>query len=219
MGNSSLHDDNEIEIIYWGEEDDDVTVNAQRFQKRKKRGIMPDDIDLKKEWKNLLKLVVAAILIAVVLNKFIVINATVPTGSMEQTIHAKSRMLGSRLSYVFSEPERGDIIIFKYPDNLKEKYVKRVIGLPGEIVEIRQGVVYINGKELKEDYVYFDTGTPDLMGDYAPIEVPENSYFVLGDNRNWSRDSRYWESTPFVPDNLLLGKALFSYYPKIYWLK
>ena len=104
-----------------------------------------------------------AVVIALVINNFIIINATVPTGSMEQTIHKKSRMIGFRLAYVFSEPKRGDIIIFKYPENEKENYVKRVIGLPGEYVEVKDGIVYINDEPIEESYVYFEGGSADLL--------------------------------------------------------
>lgn len=210
--------DDDIEIIYWGEDEEDDIVNAEKFNKRKRRGMLPDDFDWKKEIKSWIKLVIVAIVLVIVINKFVIINARVPTGSMEQTIHAKSRMMGFRLAYIFSKPERGDIIIFRYPDNPEENYVKRVIGLPGETVEIRNGVVYIDDERLEEDYVYFSGGIIDKKGDFAKTLIPEGSYFVLGDNRNDSRDSRFWESTHFVKEGIILGKAVFSYYPKIYWL-
>ncbi len=209
--------DDDIEIIYWGEDEEDDIVNSEKFKKRRRRGRLPEDFDLRKEVLNWLKLLVVAVILVVAINKLVIINARVPTGSME-TIHEKSRMIGSRLAYLFSKPERKDIIIFRYPDNPKENYVKRVIGLPGEYVEIRNGIVYINDEPLEEDYVYYDTGIVDLKGDFAKTLVPEGCYFVLGDNRNNSHDSRRWENT-FVREELILGKAMFSYYPKIYWLK
>ncbi len=209
--------DDDIEIIYWGEDEEDDIVNSEKFKKRRRRGRLPEDFDLRKEVLNWLKLLVVAVILVVAINKLVIINARVPTGSMETTIHEKSRMIGSRLAYLFSKPERKDIII-RYPDNPKENYVKRVIGLPGEYVEIRNGIVYINDEPLEEDYVYYDTGIVDLKGDFAKTLVPEGCYFVLGDNRNNSHDSRRWENT-FVREELILGKAMFSYYPKIYWLK
>ena len=93
----------------------------------------------------------AAILMALFIKTFIIINATVPTGSMENTIVPGDDIIGFRLAYTFSEPERGDIIIFKNPNNLKEKYVKRVIGLPGDTVVIEDSKVYINGAETPLD--------------------------------------------------------------------
>ena len=140
------HND-DIEIIYWGDDETDDIVNSNRFNDKKRK--KPEKIDVKKEIFSFIRLVLLAVVIALVINNFIIINATVPTGSMEQTIHKKSRMIGFRLAYVFSEPKRGDIIIFKYPENEKENYVKRVIGLPGEYVEVRDGIVYINDEPIE----------------------------------------------------------------------
>lgn len=155
------------------------------------------------------KIIIIAVVIALFCNYFIIINAYVPTGSMESTISAKSRMIGFRLSYLFSEPERGDIIIFKYPDDEKRNFTKRIIGLPGETVEIIQGVVYIDGEELVEEYLNEE---PRAL-DFGPYEVPDDSYFCLGDNRNNSNDARYWTNT-YVAKDKILGKAIFSYFPK-----
>ena len=167
-----------------------------------------------KELLSWLKIIVIAVVVAFVFNKFIIINAYVPTGSMESTISAKSRMIGLRVSYLLSDPERGDIIIFKYPDDESRNFTKRIIGLPGETVEIKSGVVYIDGKMLEEDYL---NETP-ASKDFGPYEVPEDSYFCLGDNRNNSNDARYWKDK-FVERDQILGKALFSYWPKIKLLK
>ena len=205
--------DDEIEIIYWGDEDEnDTVVNSDKFN-RNRRKKDEDKINWKREILSWAKLVVVAVIIAFAINNLVIINAEVPTGSMEPTIHKGSRMIGFRLSYLFSEPERGDIIIFKYPENEKETYVKRVIGCPGEYVEIRNGVVYINDEPLEEDYVYYIGGVADPAGDFPKTLVPEGSYFVLGDSRNNSKDSRYWTTTHFVTEDKILGKAIFSYYP------
>ena len=205
--------DDEIEIIYWGDEDEnDTVVNSDKFN-RNRRKKDEDKINWKREILSWAKLVIVAVIIAFAINNLVIINAEVPTGSMEQTIHKGSRMIGFRLSYLFSEPERGDIIIFKYPENEKETYVKRVIGCPGEYVEIRNGVVYINDEPLEEDYVYYIGGVADPAGDFPKTLVPEGSYFVLGDSRNNSKDSRYWTTTHFVTEDKILGKAIFSYYP------
>ena len=90
--------------------------------------------------------------------------------------------------------------------------MKRVIGLPGETVEIKGGEVYIDGEVLEEPYLDVET-----IGDFGPYEVPEESYFMMGDNRNDSQDSRYWNNT-FVKRNKILGKVYFTYLPKIKWL-
>ena len=173
---------------------------AKRQERRERRPVLYDLLD----WVRIIVIAVAA---AMFLNYFVVINSRVPSGSMEPTIETGSRMIGLRLSYIFDEPERGDIIIFKYPDDESVYYVKRVIGLPGETVEIKDGFVYIDGQILEEDYLSVTT-----EGDFGPYEVPEGCYFVLGDNRNNSHDSRYWTNT-YVPEENIVGKALFCYWP------
>lgn len=209
------HDD-DIEIIYWGEDEENNEVNAENFKEEEPQNV--NEFDWKKEISSWIKLVAAAVVIALVINNFVIINASVPTGSMKNTIKEHSRMIGFRLSYLFSSPKRGDIIIFKYPEDESQNYVKRVIGLPGDYVEVKGGVVYINDKAIKEDYVYFEGGVPDPRGDFEKTLVPKGSYFVLGDNRNNSKDSRFWQKTHFVKEKKILGKAIFSYYPKIYFL-
>jgi signal peptidase I len=153
----------------------------------------------------------AAFLIALFLKNFVIINATVPTGSMENTIMPGDDLLGLRIAYLFSEPERGDIVIFKYPDDESQKFIKRIIGLPGDEVVIEDGKIYINGSEepldepyLKEEWVR-NTGPYDFV-------VPDGCYLVMGDNRNDSWDARYWENT-YVTEDELIGKAEFVYYP------
>lgn len=145
------------------------------------------------------------------INNCIIVNATIPTGSMENTIMPNDRIVAFRLSYVSSEPERGDIIVFKYPDDKNVLYVKRIVGLPGDIIDIVGGDVFLNDNEFPLDEP-FVKGDPS--GYFGPYTVPENSYFVLGDNRNNSSDSRFWQNT-FVVEEDILGKAYFKYYPKI----
>lgn len=143
-----------------------------------------------------------------ILNSFIIVNARVPSGSMENTIMPKNHLFAFRLSYIFSEPKRGDIIIFKYPDNEKEKFVKRIIGLPGEEVRIDDTNIYINGQLLEEDYLK----EPMNINNHSTFNVPQGTYFVMGDNRNSSWDSRNWDN-PFVDEDKILGKLIFKYYP------
>ncbi|MEE1303627.1 MAG: signal peptidase I [Agathobacter sp.] len=150
-----------------------------------------------------------AILVALILKNFIIINAVVPTGSMENTIMSESNLFGNRLAYINSDPKRGDIIIFKYPDNEEEKYVKRIIGLPGEKVTIDEAKVYIDGKELEEDYI--KEAWTRATGPFE-FEVPEDCYLVLGDNRNDSLDARYWTNT-YVHRDKIIAKAVLIYYP------
>lgn len=153
--------------------------------------------------------IVMSVGVALFLNGFIIVNARVTSGSMENTIMTGDRVLGLRFSYWFSEPQQGDIVIFKYPDNETQNYIKRIIGLPGDRVEIVEGLVYVNGELLNEPYLW---ETP--RGSFGPYEVPEGHYFMLGDNRNNSRDSRYWNNK-FVSDEQILGKAYWIYYPEL----
>ncbi len=155
--------------------------------------------------------IAAAVALALFLNRVILINATIPSGSMENTIMEDDRLLGLRLAYRSHDPQRGDIIIFKYPDKEEENYIKRIIGLPGETVDIRDAKIYINGSDTPLDEPYLKEEWVIETGPYH-FEVPENSYLVLGDNRNNSLDARYWNNT-YVSRDKILGKAWFRYYP------
>ena len=161
------------------------------------------------------KTIVFALVLAFLINTFVIVNAEVPTGSMENTIMPGDRLIAFRLSYTFGEPERGDIAVFKYPDDPEVLYVKRVIGLPGETVEVIDGKVYIDGSasDIADQYV---KGAP--AGDFGPYVVPEDSYFMMGDNRNNSLDSRYW-TDKFVIKDYMLGKGILRYYPSFKILK
>ena len=117
-----------------------------------------------------------------------------------------------RQAYLFSDPKRGDIIVFPFPDDEKVDFIKRIIGLPGETIEGKNGYVYINGKKLVEKYV-----TSLLDEDFGPYTVPKDSYFMMGDNRSISDDARYWDNK-FVKRSKIMGKALFKY-PDLTWFK
>lgn len=190
------------------------------------------ETSLKAEILSWVEVIVIAVVLALFIDNFIIINATVPSGSMEQTIMTGSRVLGTRFSYWFKDPQRGDIVVFKYPiDEAKgknTKYIKRIIGLPGETVEIREGAVYIDGEKLEETYI---NGTWTVRNDGITFEVPEDHYLMLGDNRNNSSDARYWAelavrdglakdpgdedalSYQYVARKKILGKAYFCYWP------
>lgn len=152
-----------------------------------------------------------AVVAAKLINKYVIIKAEVPTGSMESTIEVDDCILGFQLAYLFSDPERGDIVIFPWPDNPEITYVKRVIGLPGETVEIKDGAVYINGEAIEEPYL-----KEEMVGAYGPYVVPEGCYFMLGDNRNSSQDSRRWTNT-FLKREDIMAKVLFRYSPSFHW--
>lgn len=152
----------------------------------------------------------AALIIGLGINRFVLASISVPTGSMEPTIMSHDRLFGNRLAYLNKLPERGDIVVFPFPDDKETMYIKRIVGLPGETVTIVDGKVYINDstEPLEEPYL---TVVP--VGTYGPFEVPEGHYFMLGDNRNMSKDSRFWQN-PYVPLEDIQSKAMCVYYPK-----
>ena len=152
-----------------------------------------------------------AVVVAVILNQFIIVNASIPTASMETTIMTGDRVFGNRLAYIKEEPERGDIVMFKFPDDERQLFIKRIIGLPGETLEMKDGKIYIDGSETPLDEPYLNV-VP--VGDYGPISIPEDAYFMMGDNRNNSADSRYWSNT-FVYRDKIVGKAVLKYFPSI----
>lgn len=160
------------------------------------------------EWVLIIALAVVA---AMLINRYVIIKAEVPTGSMEHTIEVGDCILGLQLAYTFTSPERGDVVIFPYPDNPETTYVKRVIGLPGETVEIKNGSVYINGEAIAEPYL-----KEEMRGEYGPYVVPEDCYFMLGDNRNSSQDSRKWANT-YLKEEDIMAKVLFRYSPSFQW--
>ena len=168
-----------------------------------------------------LKSGLVGILVALFLVTFVVANSIVPTGSMEHTIEAGSRIMGLRIAYNFIEPERGDIVIFKSPNDKSVMYVKRLIGLPGDIIKFNFNKekasydVYINGEKLEESYLA-DEGIYEC-GEYDTYIVPENSYFFLGDNRNRSNDARFWNEH-FIEKEDLVAKVYFQYWKGFKWL-
>ena len=128
--------------------------------------------------------------------------------SMEPNLHHGEFVIVSKLNYRFGSPERGDVVVFDFPRNITQEYIKRVIGLPGDQVQIRDGEVYINEVLLSEPYL---ENEPNYEGRW---EVPENTYFVLGDNRNNSSDSHNWG---MVPVENMVGEALLIYWPPSSW--
>lgn len=169
---------------------------------------------VKTEVMSWIKTILLAAVLAGVVNSFLIVNAEVPTGSMEETIMAGDRILALRTSYWFDEPERGDVVVFRYPDDPTGQtlYVKRIIGEGGDTVQIEDGSVFVNGELLEEDYL------PELtQGNFGPYFVPEGSYFTMGDNRNHSLDSRFWENK-FVEEDEILGKVVLRYYKGFKWI-
>ncbi len=174
-----------------------------------------------------------AIVIAVILSLFVrtwVVQAfKIPTGSMENNLLIGDHLLVNkfvsgptasgleRSLLPMRDPRRGDVIVFKYPDEPERDFIKRVIGLPGETLELRNKKVYINGQPLDEPYVHFletsadaqEVTSFDVRERYGPVRIPEGQYFVMGDNRDNSQDSRYWG---FLPRHYVKGRALMIYW-------
>ena len=174
--------------------------------------------------------IVVAVILALFIRTFVVQAFKIPTGSMEQNLLIGDHLLVNK--FVFSPTatdaersllpvtsiNRGDVIVFKYPEDPERDFIKRVIGLPGDVVEVRHKRVYIDGRPLDEPYVYYlrppsaaasPFGVADLREQYGPVTVPPSEYFVMGDNRDNSQDSRYWG---FLPRDLVKGRALIIYW-------
>ncbi|HVC18857.1 MAG TPA: signal peptidase I [Vicinamibacterales bacterium] len=176
--------------------------------------------------------IVIAVILALFIRTFIVQAFKIPTGSMENTLLVGDHLLVNKFIFgptdspierallPMREPRRGDIIVFKYPVNPTRDFIKRVIGLPGDTVQLRDKRVFINGHELNEPYVHFlqppiglpglsETTSTDVRENYGPVTVPPDEYFVMGDNRDNSEDSRYWG---FLPRDYIKGEAFLIYW-------
>ena len=168
-----------------------------------------EPLDIKKEILSYVVMIAVVVTVVLFLNEFLIVNAKIPSSSMENTIMVNDQIFGNRLAYTSSDPERFDIIIFRFPDDESKLFIKRVIGMPGDVVKIVDGKVYLNDNTEPLD----DSFCPEKpAGNYGPYIVPANCYFVMGDNRNNSHDSRYWDNT-FVRKDQILGKAFLRYWP------
>jgi len=160
-----------------------------------------------KEIISWIKLIITAFVIAFVLKTFVFQIAYVKGPSMKPTLHEGEVLIVSKLSYRIGDPKRGDIVVLN--DNLEHKdLIKRVIGLPGETINIQDGLVYIDGNILVENYI----NAPTYENEFEESMVPDGKYFVLGDNRPESRDSRS-SSLGFVDRKSIMGKAIFRLWP------
>ena len=172
---------------------------------------MPRGQKIRKEIFSWVRVLVFAAAAAFIINNVLIVNASVPTGSMRETIATQTRLVAFRLSYLFSEPERFDIVVFRFPDDESELHVKRIIGLPGERVDIIGGQVFIDNAATPLDEWYL---AEPARGQNLTFYVPQDNFFVMGDNRNHSLDSRSWANT-FLPRENILGRAVFTYFPSI----
>lgn len=160
-----------------------------------------------RSWRNFLTEILQTILLALIF--YFIIDSFFPRVrveniSMKPTLEPGELLLVNKLAYKLGSPQHGDVIVFHYPGNPEEDYIKRLIGLPGDLIKVENGSVFINGQEMEEPYV---ANSPAYQGSW---EIPEDSFFVLGDNRNQSSDSHTWG---FVPIKNVVGKALVVYWP------
>lgn len=178
-------------------------------------------------WQTMLKEYAEALIVALILaffiRSFVVQAFKIPSGSMLQTLQIGDHLLVTKFAYgvkiPFTNsmiierdgPERGDVIVFDFPEDPSKDFIKRVIAVPGDVIEIREKKVFLNGEELVEPYIqHVDASTSVPRRDnFGPVMVPQNKYFVMGDNRDESYDSRFWG---FVERNTIAGKALILYW-------
>lgn len=167
-------------------------------------------------WKEYLETAVIALVAAIVLRIFVVSAYRVSSSSMADTIYTGDYIFVNKLAYdMGNEPMPGDIIVFKYPNNPEKHYIKRITAVGADVVQIADKVVYVNEKVAPIPAESKHTDKRNIPGDlsfrdnFGPYQVPFNQYFVMGDNRDDSRDSRFWGS---VPKENILGKAVFVYW-------
>ncbi len=186
--------------------EDDRDIEVFRSKNESKRGLWTESVKL---LRDIILIVAVLVLLGVFIAQPVVVEGT----SMLPQLHDGERLLVDKLVYYkfksfdFGHIERGDVIVFWYPRDPDKSYVKRVIGLPGESVEVRSGVVFVNGQELNEPYL--DPERNQTLPSFPLRKVEDHYYFVMGDNRDNSSDSRYWGT---VPEKYIYGKAFFRYW-------
>lgn len=161
-------------------------------------------------WLEIGKTFAMAVVLSFGIRTFVAEARYIPSSSMEPTLQINDRLIIEKMTYRFQDPARGDVIVFNATDELERQnfhdaFIKRIIGLPGDTVMVRNGKVIVNGNVLKELYI-----KEDPQYDYGPVTVPDNEYLVLGDNRNNSYDSHYWG---FVPREKIIGRAFVRFWP------
>jgi signal peptidase I len=159
--------------------------------------------------RELLETLILTVVTYLLVRTFLFETYRVVGQSMEPTLVQDERLIVSKLSYRLHEPQRGDIIVFHDPQEPSRNLIKRIIGLPGEIIEINSGQVFVNGQQLDEPYL----NSPSLRAE-PQTPIPEGTYFVMGDNRNNSSDSRSWG---VLAKDRIVGKAAFTYWPARLW--
>lgn len=161
-----------------------------------------------KEVWSWVKAIALALIIAMAIRIFLFEPMTIPTGSMISTLNIGDRIYVNKFIYHFTPVKRGDIVVFWYPDNPSVRYVKRCVGVGGDVIEVKNQKLYVNGVAQDEPYVR----EPMIKKDYGPFKVPADHYFMMGDNRNDSLDSRFW-TNKYVKRSAIIGKPAVRYYP------
>ncbi len=172
---------------------------------------MPKKKSLFREYAEAIAL---ALIFALVIRTFVVQAFRIPSGSMMETLLVGDQILVDKLVYKFREPERGEIIVFVYPKDPSRDFIKRLIGLPGDKLEVRNRVVYINDKPLGESYVFHEDDefiATYPRDNFGPIAIPAGKYFMMGDNRENSMDSRWWG---FLDKDKVIGRAFIIYWSR-----
>lgn len=164
-------------------------------------------IDWNQEIKDWVVSILVAVILAFFIRYFIVELYMVEGPSMRPTLLNAERLVVNKFIYRFKAPERGDVLVFQYPRDTSRDFIKRVIGVPGDTIEIKDGKVFLNGQLQNESYILEKT-----RGSYPLSTVPEGTVFVMGDNRNNSEDSRF-KDVGFVSRNLIKGKAVLVFWP------
>ena len=159
-----------------------------------------------------IRLVAIALVLALLIRIFVAEPRYIPSNSMLPTLHIGDRLVVEKVSYLFQSPQKGDIVVFEPPEQLQslgyrkdQVFIKRIIGKPGQIVSVNNGKVYINEQPLSEDYI----AEPPAY-QLVPVQIPQNEFFVMGDNRNDSNDSHVWG---FLPKQNIIGRAVFRFFP------
>ena len=156
--------------------------------------------------------IIVAVALAFCIRTFLVEPYMVEGTSMYPTLKHHERLVVDKLSFFVGEPEKGEIVVFRYPKDESRDFIKRVIAVGGDTVEMKNGKVFVNGQQLNETYIYHNDPKGTNMSNYRKVTVPKDTIFVLGDNRNNSEDSRFAD-VGFVPLNLVKGRAVLAFWP------
>ena len=163
-------------------------------------------------WIEGLQTIGLSIALALGIRQFVAEARYIPSESMKPTLQINDRLVIEKISYRFQDPQRGDIVVFWPPEeinNNKDAFIKRIVALPGDTIEVTEGKVLVNGEVQQESYIQ---APPNY--EQPPLVIPADSYFVLGDNRNSSYDSHAWKiAKPFVPEDQIIGKAVVRFWP------